>query len=184
MNISGEERGLKSIFSFAMLTFLLLTFQMAFLKPLALAHKGEDHSKQKPTAQPAPADDEALKAINASYMKNVKPIFQKSCFDCHSSSTQYPWYSNLPGAKQLIQKDIAEAKTHLDMSADFPFVSHGTPREDLEAIRDSLRNESMPPLRYRLMHWNSALDEKEQKAVLQWVENGLKWLNEPTSGEK
>lgn len=75
--------------------------------------------------------------INESYIASVKPIFKNSCFDCHSSSTYYPWYSKVPGAKHLIESDISEAKEHLDMGADFPFKGHGSPKEDLEAIDTS-----------------------------------------------
>lgn len=48
--------------------------------------------------------------INQEYLKTVKPIFQKSCFDCHGNTTVYPWYYKVPGVKQLIDNDIDEVK--------------------------------------------------------------------------
>ena len=143
---------------------------------VAFAHKGENHAPKKVEDHSAHAAKEREKAfaeINESYVASVKPVFKKSCFDCHSSSTNYPWYSKVPGAKHLIESDISEAKEHLDMSGDFPFKGHSAPKGDLEAIRDAVTEKTMPPLRYRIMHWDSALGENERATVLKWVEESL-----------
>ena len=70
-------------------------------------------------SDPRVAQEETFKKIeiiNERYVKNVKPIFVKSCFDCHSSQTRYPWYHSLPLIKSLLDNDIAEGKKHLNMS--------------------------------------------------------------------
>ena len=146
---------------------------------LALAHKGETHTTMKDedhSAHGAKELEKVMGSLNESYIATVKPIFKKSCFDCHSSNTNYPWYSKVPGAKQLIESDITDAKEHLDMSADFPFKGHGAPKEDLEAIRDSVNEKTMPPFRYRMMHWSSGLNDSERATILRWVEEGLAQL--------
>lgn len=117
-----------------------------------------------------------LKEINNAYLSSVKPIFQKSCFDCHSSTTHYPWYANLPLAKQLIASDLQEAKKHMDMSHDFPFQGHGSPLEDLKAIEESVSKGEMPPLRYRLMHLNKTVSAEDREAISDWVRQSLKSL--------
>lgn len=148
---------------------------------LALAHQGESHtSKKEHQALPATDDsDELLRTINESYIKNIKSIFQKSCFDCHSSQTKYPWYAKIPGAKQLIASDVAEANAHLDMSEDFPFKGHGSPIEDLEAIRKAVAENSMPPFRYWILHNESRLSSEEKKTVLEWTNSSLLLFNKP-----
>ncbi len=162
----------------SLLTFLsLLTLAST---PLARAHEGETHkSKMEHHAAPkSDASEEALKAINESYLQNVKSIFRKSCFDCHSNQTQYPWYAKIPGAKQLIASDINEAKSHLDMSEDFPFKGHGSPMEDLEAIRKAVIEISMPPFRYWILHSGSRLNSEEKQTVLAWVNASIQLLTE------
>jgi len=147
---------------------------------LAVAHEGESHpSKKEHQKLPATDDsDKVSKTINESYIKNVKSIFQKSCFDCHSNQTQYPWYAKIPGAKQLIASDVAEANSHLDMSEDFPFKGHGSPIEDLEAIRKAVVENSMPPFRYWMLHDGSRLSGEEKKTVLVWVNSSIQLFNE------
>ncbi len=146
---------------------------------LSFAHEGEVHTSgknQQPTALPQ-SSIEAAKLINESYRVNVELIFRKSCFDCHSAQTEFPWYKNFPGIKQLIASDIAEARTHLDMSKGFPFRSHSSPLKDLEAIRKVVGEESMPPVRYWMLHPGSKLKNEERKIVFDWVNEGLKHLS-------
>lgn len=141
----------------------------------AIAHE-DHHKKHHPHAPVSVEIKTSLEKINEMYVKDVKPIFQAKCFDCHSSQTRLPWYQKVPGAKQLIESDIAEAKEHLDMEVDFPFKSHATPIEDLKAIDNSISNNEMPPFRYRFMHSANALTAEEKEKVHQWVELGKELL--------
>lgn len=119
-----------------------------------------------------------FKIINKEYDSEIKSIFLQKCFSCHSTKTSYPWYYELPGVRQLIESDIKEALTHLDLTEGFPFVGHGTPDEDLEAIRETISNGDMPPLKYLLMHWNHKIDASEKKKIMDWTESSLKVLRQ------
>lgn len=148
-----------------------------FSAALAFAHQGVDHGAEGKA--PDAIDEgtaEILAEIGSEYESKIQPIFQRACFDCHSSSTNFPWYYKLPGVKQLIDADIAEAKEHLDMSKGFPFQGHGTPTEDLEAIIDSIKEGDMPPLKYKVMHWNSRLSDADKAAIKDWAGNSLIFL--------
>lgn len=160
---------------------LVLAIALGLPGRLAFAHKNHPHYKdQKIVASPTAAKEEAIHfaPINESYQKDVKPIFMRSCFNCHSQSPELPWYHVLPIAKGLIESDMTEAKEHLDFSHGFPFQGHGAPKEDLEAIADAVRDDSMPPLRYRLMHWGSSLSQEDRAVVLAWVEKSLKAISD------
>lgn len=157
---------------------------LSIIAIVVTVHAHENHAQTAPETDKNPmtaSEEEVLKRINAEYVKEVKPIFQKSCYDCHSSSTNYPWYAKLPGAKQLIEKDIRESKEHLDLTNDFPFGGHGTPVEDLEAISKSVNDGSMPPFRYRLMHPKSGLSNEEKSLVSRWVEKSISELRSSSS---
>lgn len=151
------------------------------LIPLFLfAHGGEKHEEKKSLEVKIEVQEtkrEAYTSINKEYIKNIKPIFQKKCFDCHSNQTNYPWYFKLPLISDLIKKDIKEAKEHLDFSNDFPFISHGTPKKDLISILDVARKKSMPPLRYAIVHRNSKITDEDITKIKKWIENSLEKLN-------
>lgn len=67
---------------------------------------------------------------------------------------------------------MREAKKHMDMRKDFPFLGHGTPLEDLEAIEVILKDGSMPPWRYRIIHRGSKLTKDEIEAIRAWIDEG------------
>ncbi|MBT4287215.1 MAG: heme-binding domain-containing protein [Deltaproteobacteria bacterium] len=117
-----------------------------------------------------------LDQTNQAYQKYVKVIFEKKCFDCHGSVTTFPWYYKIPGVKQLMDRDIREAKEHLDMSNDFPFGGHGEPAADLKSIKKSIEDDTMPLFMYRLTHPDSKLTEAEQKIVFNWIDESIKKL--------
>ncbi len=142
------------------------------------AHKGENHIKQSVEVKSSSASEKVvLREINEEYVKKIKPIFQRSCMNCHSSHTEYPWYYSLPGVKQLIDHDLREAKVHLDMSKDFPFVGHGSPQEDLASIKNSVEKNMMPPWRYQILHWSSKIELEEVKLIQDWVKSSSERLN-------
>ena len=114
--------------------------------------------------------------INQAYINEIKPIFVKSCFDCHGDTTVYPWYYKIPIVKQLIDYDIEESKKHLDFSKDFPFSGHEEPLRDLEAIRRTIRDDSMPPQRYQIMHQDKSLTKGEIKEVEEWIKESREIL--------
>lgn len=135
------------------------------------AHEGHHKAHHLPEAVTVEVKT-SLEEINEAYLKDIKPIFQKKCFDCHSTQTNFPWYSNIPGVKQLIQSDIDEAQEHLNMEPNFPFKSHASPIEDLKAIEESVQKNEMPPFRYRIMHSDSLLTKEEKEKVQKWVQYG------------
>ncbi|MGE3757700.1 MAG: heme-binding domain-containing protein [Pseudobdellovibrionaceae bacterium] len=147
---------------------------LGFIPP-ASAHKNHAHHKtMKPLETPMAANEHALQLekINEEYKREVKPIFQRACFDCHTQSPRLPWYHSLPIVHGLLESDMQEAKVHLDFSDDFPFKGHGSPEEDLKAIADAIEDRSMPPLRYRIMHPGSGLSENERKNIHKWISEG------------
>lgn len=140
---------------------------------VALAHEIHPFNQVKLTAQEA-----KFKKINEVYVKQIKPIFQGKCFDCHSQYTNFPWYYPLPLIKSAIDRDIQKAKKHLDFSEDFPFKGHGGPLEDLQAIDDVIHKGSMPPLKYRLLHFSSAVTLEENEKIIKWVMNSRSILED------
>ena len=149
-----------------------------FPSTVALAHKGRHHGHEETLVDIPPKKEEkaAVKIIAETYARNIQPIFRKKCMDCHSSQTQYPWYHRIPGIKQMIDSDIQQGREHLDFTPGFPFKSHASPSEDLTAIRDSIRENSMPPFSYRLLHPGNVLTQDEKKTIVDWAEQSKKTL--------
>ena len=41
---------------------------------------------------------------------NIQNLFKKSCYDCHSNNTSYPWYNKIQPASWFLEKHIKEGK--------------------------------------------------------------------------
>jgi hypothetical protein len=128
------------------------------------------------------ADDQdvspaVLSEINRNYVRSVKSVFERKCFDCHSQNTHWPWYASLPVVKSLIASDVREARDDMDMSQDFPFIGKGSPAEYLGVLEDVLNDGSMPPWRYRILHTGSALTEKEKQTIRFWIDQSREQID-------
>ncbi len=147
-----------------------------FLSSLTYAHQGEEHGLNKKESKVA--SESVLSQINKKYQKEIAPIFENKCMDCHGQPKNLPWYHVLPIAKGIMNSDMKEAKKHLDMRGGFPFKGHGTPSEDLLAISDVIEKKEMPPLRYKILNWNSRIDNYEKEKISRWVEESKSLIQE------
>lgn len=143
--------------------------------PLLIFSYGDEDDGWETVSDKVP--EKTLTKINFQYLERIKPIFERKCLDCHGIGNTLPWYSNIPGVKQLIKDDIKEAVKHMDMRGDFPFIGHGSPEDDLEALSKTIKNGSMPPLRYKLINWNSFLNKKEKETIQEWIKDSLMLIN-------
>ena len=162
--------------------FFLLSFATSIYPHGSENHDKQDTQRKKSSKSEIPIDRKAqshiseearnswLVKINEDYQKKVKNIFKRSCYDCHTDKTKYPWYFKLPGIKQVIERDIKKAKEHLFITETFPFRTHSTPLNDLSAIWKSIDSREMPPLRYRIMHPKSELRPEEKATVKTWID--------------
>tara|TARA_R110000868_G_scaffold32343_4_gene117672 strand:- start:6731 stop:7198 length:468 start_codon:yes stop_codon:yes gene_type:complete len=111
-----------------------------------------------------------LEQINAIYEKEIQPIFQSKCLNCHGQIESLPWYSIIPGVSHLIERDIREAQKAMNMKDGFPFKGHGSVKDDLTALRRVVDKKSMPPLQYKLLHWKSSLSDNEAVVIKTWID--------------
>jgi hypothetical protein len=48
--------------------------------------------------------------------QDVSILLKKSCYNCHSNETQYPWYSYVAPSSWLVVRDIRAAREELNFS--------------------------------------------------------------------
>ncbi len=121
---------------------------------------------------PPSSNDSIFAIINAGFEK-IKPALERSCYDCHSDQTHYPWYHSLPIIKGLIDSDIKAGRHHVDFSEGFPFAGKGSQAEMLTDIRNEIAEGEMPITAYRLMHWGRLIEPPLQDTVFAWIDSSL-----------
>ena len=99
----------------------------------------------------------------------VLSLLERSCADCHSEKTVYPWYSYIEPVSWLVQSDVARGRRHLNLSrwADSPLVRR---ERSLSEIANQVKDGDMPPLQYTLIHRNANLSAAEVSAIFQWTQ--------------
>jgi len=100
---------------------------------------------------------------------DVDAILNRSCADCHSQRTVYPWYSKIAPSSWLLSSDIREGRQELNISVWNTYETRKKVRK-LGAICDQVTKGDMPLWQYRLIHWNARLNEGEVKTLCDWTD--------------
>lgn len=101
--------------------------------------------------------------------KNVEVILRTSCYDCHSNTTNYPWYSNIQPARFFMENHIKEGKENLNFN-EFGNYSKRKQNSKLKAIIKEIKSDEMPLASYTLIHKNAILSNSQKQEVMNWVE--------------
>lgn len=121
------------------------------------------HSNPAVPANPAVPDD--LSAPPA-----VKDALARSCYDCHSNQTRWPWYSAVAPFSWWIHYEVDEGRRRLNFSAWTDYTSDpGTEDQKLDEIVRLIASGAMPPWYYRAMHPGARLAQGERAAITRWV---------------
>ena len=99
---------------------------------------------------------------------HVLQLFERACQNCHSERTQWPLYSHLPVVSWALEKDVADARQHLDLSH-WDQYSIDQQRDLLARIGTEVRNHQMPLSRYVLLHPEARLSEAEIQLIYEWT---------------
>lgn len=106
---------------------------------------------------------------------DVDAILNRSCADCHSNRTVYPWYSKLAPSSWLLSSDIREGRQELNMSVWNTYDTRKKVRK-LGAICDQVSKGDMPLYYYLWIHRNARLSSGEVKTLCDWTDTELNRL--------
>ncbi len=98
---------------------------------------------------------------------DVSMILSRSCADCHSNNTVYPWYSNIQPAAWFLKDHIDEGRRELNLS-EFNTYTAKKQKRKLEEICEMVGSTQMPLPSYLWLHRDAALSDSERKAICDW----------------
>lgn len=130
-----------------------------------------------PAPQKNDQSSEGLNDIQHVFGKDsaLSAILEKSCYDCHSNHTSYPWYSSAQPLAQWIGHHIKEGKEELNFSK-FGDYSAKKQYHKLEEVVEQLEEDEMPLTSYRIMHRKASLSEKEKEIIISWAQKSMMTL--------
>ena len=106
-------------------------------------------------------------------------ILERACQNCHSERTRWPWYSHVPPASWLVQRDVKQARGHLNLSR---WQDYGADERQalLSAIGAATRSGVMPPSRYTALHPGSKLSGAEREQIYHWTRSERARIADPS----
>lgn len=98
----------------------------------------------------------------------ITQIMERSCQNCHSQKTEWPWYSYVAPVSWLIEKDVHDARSHMNLSR-WGEYSIEKKQELLTRLAVAVRSRQMPPARYTLMHPGAKPSVTELEQIYEWA---------------
>jgi mono/diheme cytochrome c family protein len=98
----------------------------------------------------------------------VKAILASACVDCHSDSTEYPWYNNITPVNYWLDEHITDGKKHFDMSK---WSDYSDKKKDhkLDELAEEVEEKEMPLPSYTWTHGDADLSPEQIDAIVSWV---------------
>ena len=91
-------------------------------------------------------------------------IFDRSCSDCHSNDTVWPWYSHVAPASWLLYRDVYGGRRHLNVS-EFNTYDARQKQRRLEQVCEEVKQGDMPPWYYVPMHPDAKLRQGDLETL-------------------
>lgn len=110
--------------------------------------------------------------------QNIPPpvvaVLERSCKNCHSNETSWPWYSYVAPVSWVVARDVRRARKAMNFS-EWGGYSAKRKEDKLEEICDQVTNGDMPDGMYLLLHRDAVVTQQERQEVCQWTEDAREY---------
>jgi hypothetical protein len=98
----------------------------------------------------------------------VDQILRRSCYDCHSNTTVYPWYANVQPVGWWLNGHINNGKNDLNFDEFAAYRAFRKYRR-FHDVDELVSNNEMPLPSYLLMHRDAALSPEQKTTLIVWA---------------
>lgn len=107
----------------------------------------------------------------------VAALLNRSCNDCHSNATVWPWYSNVAPVSWLVVSDVNRGRQALNWS-DWADYSAGQQAKLLSDVCEETATGEMPQSLYRLIHREARLSADDRQLLCSWAHQSTQLAEE------
>jgi hypothetical protein len=97
----------------------------------------------------------------------VQALVNRSCRDCHTNDTRWPWYSYLAPVSWLVIHDVNHGRSHLNFS-EWGRLRPDDAEDLLEEICEVAEKGEMPLRTYLLLHPEARLRPADVDTLCRW----------------
>jgi len=122
----------------------------------------------QPARTNPPVAPEATIFAQTQMPEDVAGLLRRSCADCHSHETRWPWYSRVAPVSWVVVDDVNHARKH----ANFSTWQNLAPKDASKTVHEmceEVSDQKMPLKSYVWMHREAALNEAERQRLCSWT---------------
>lgn len=97
----------------------------------------------------------------------VLAVLKRSCYDCHSNETRWPWYAHVAPVSWMIARDVHEGREHVNFS-EWSNVAEATRSHLRRQIWREVEEGNMPLDHYVVLHPEAHLSQGDREVLQQW----------------
>jgi len=100
---------------------------------------------------------------------HTRELLERSCRDCHSEATRYPWYTYVAPVSWRIQRDVSQGRLHLNLSnwGEYSLIRK---QRNLSEIANQVQDREMPLREYLWFHPNARLSPSDVDTIFLWTQ--------------
>jgi hypothetical protein len=99
---------------------------------------------------------------------DIKLILGRSCNDCHTNQTIYPWYTNIQPSGWFMKDHIDDGRRELNFSVWSTYTAKRKSKK-LEEICEQVESGAMPIPSYLWIHRDAVLRDGDAQALCDWA---------------
>lgn len=99
---------------------------------------------------------------------DVKAILERSCYDCHSNNTRYPWYASIQPVAWWLDHHIEEGKGEVNFD-EFMTLKPKKAHHKMDEVNEMVTEGEMPLKSYTWIHRDAKLSRDEKTVISNWA---------------
>lgn len=107
----------------------------------------------------------------------VLEVLQRSCYDCHTGQTRWPWYSRVAPVSWYVARHVHEAREHLNLT-EWPVIDPQAQLYYLTEMKEEVLEGEMPLDSYLLLHSDARLSDADRDLLVGWIDREIALLSE------
>jgi Haem-binding domain len=123
----------------------------------------------RPTLSNPPVDESLTINSRTQMTPEVASILDRSCRDCHSNKTVWPWYTKLAPVSWWLADHVNEGRQNLNVS-EWGKLPKDRQDRKLRQMCDEVQDGMMPLSSYLPMHPVAKLSEQDKKTLCDWTD--------------
>jgi hypothetical protein len=121
----------------------------------------------RPPRENPPSVPSQAVAAHVAMPADVSAILHRSCDDCHSNQTRWPWYSGVAPISWFVIGHVNDGRRQLNFD-DWSVHSSRRTAPPLDLICGQVTKGGMPLSSYLLVHWDAKLSSEDVAVLCAW----------------